>query len=472
MMLQKLIVWMGLTLLTMPLIAQRSAQNLAQGEARTLGEPLWVTEVGITTFRTNMAFVDGKVYIGSNGATREAGVDRQDGVYAIDGKTGKVVARYGNQIKSADKPDADVCGVFADDAVLAFGNDDGQFLCYHREKQQLKWQQRLRGHFEGVPAATHLNADGVLDFVAAVKSEKDDYFLRNGILYAFDGETGDILWKFTAPDQGVFMGSPALTDLNDDGTKDALIGNGLSGGYLYAVNGKDGSLLWKYKVSSGIHSSPMVIETYDGGKRIVLTESYSGVHILNADGEARGELGLNLPDGGITGLFASPLLAHNGRLIVGSSWWGNDDLIYTVDLHSDKLERQDLSANATKLVGNNSAADRIATHARVSATPIYFEASSGKRFFMLPAEDGKVYSIDAANGNYVMLAHPGSIEASLFMEDVNRDGRAEILVATREGKLYCYASNVPVGGKRNQIFWGSFRGNRLNTGEAVFKLNK
>ena len=50
----------------------------------------WKTQIGVTTYRTNMRLHDGLLYIGSNGVSRFELNDPLDGVYAIDPNDGRL----------------------------------------------------------------------------------------------------------------------------------------------------------------------------------------------------------------------------------------------------------------------------------------------------------------------------------------------------------------------------------------------
>ncbi len=94
---------------------------------------------------------------------------------------------------------------------------------------------------ESSPRATDLNNDGVLDIVMGAgknETQKSDM----GIV-AFDGTSGELLWKHEAPDQ--VFGSAAFCDVNGDHVEDIFIGG--RSPQLKAIDGKSGALIWDYK---------------------------------------------------------------------------------------------------------------------------------------------------------------------------------------------------------------------------------
>jgi len=78
----------------------------------------------------------------------------------------------------------------------------------------------------------------------------------SGLLRAFDGATGNVVWSALLPNQFMFTSMPTV--------RDGVIytGGAGSGGTVYAVNATNGALLWTRSVANGDHSSPAV--TSDG----------------------------------------------------------------------------------------------------------------------------------------------------------------------------------------------------------------
>ncbi len=468
-------------MLAISALAQQQAELSNPSSAdQPLPDQLWETEIGITTYRTNMTLVDGKIYIGSNGDKRAPGDDAKDGVHEIDGKTGKLLRTFGNLDGYSNADDKDVCGVYVDEKRVVFGNDGGELFCYNRKSGDINWKHQAEGAFEGVPAAADLNGDRVPDVVVAVKTVGDE---DKGRVLAVSGKNGELIWQFTPPAKGLFMGSAALTDLNKDGVKDAIIGTGNvggshpkynpeGGGHLYAVGGKSGEALWQFDTYSGIHSSPTVYVSDENEKVILFSESYSTVHLLDHNGHERIQANFSIPSGGITGLFASPLLGVDQHIVASSSWWGQDDVIYFAQLSSNNLETREFDDGHKVMTLKSDEQKYYApTNARVSATPVYFESTSGDRFMMMATEGGDVISIELNENKFVKRKAPGPVEAAMFMGDVNDDGELEVIIATSTGKLHAYKMGLPAGGKRSLVHWPSFRGNRNNTGEASYTID-
>lgn len=78
----------------------------------------------------------------------------------------------------------------------------------------------------------------------------------SGLLRAFDGATGEVIWNVQLPNQRVFSAPPTVSD----GV--IYVSGAGSGGTVYAVNAGSGSILWTRQVANGDKSSPAV--TRDG----------------------------------------------------------------------------------------------------------------------------------------------------------------------------------------------------------------
>jgi len=90
------------------------------------------------------------------------------------------------------------------------------------------------------PRTADLNKDGTLDIV--IGAGKNEYQQSDMGILAFDGRSGELLWKQEAPDQ--VYGSATFYDVTGDQVKDVFIGG--RSPQLKAIDGKSGALLWEY----------------------------------------------------------------------------------------------------------------------------------------------------------------------------------------------------------------------------------
>lgn len=111
-----------------------------------------------------------------------------------------------------------------------------------KKKSALVWTKNIPGiGSQSSPRATDLNKDGILDLV--IGAGKNEYQESDHGILAFDGKTGNLLWKQHAVDQ--VYGTPALLDVNGDDIKDVFIGG--RSPQLKGLDGKTGKILWEFK---------------------------------------------------------------------------------------------------------------------------------------------------------------------------------------------------------------------------------
>ena len=91
------------------------------------------------------------------------------------------------------------------------------------------------------PRTTDLNKDGILDIV--IGAGKNEFQHSDMGILAFDGRSGEILWKQESSDQ--VYGSATFLDINGDEVKDIFIGG--RSPQLKAIDGKSGALVWEFK---------------------------------------------------------------------------------------------------------------------------------------------------------------------------------------------------------------------------------
>jgi hypothetical protein len=278
----------------------------------------WSAKIGKTTFRTTMALVGADVVIGTHGATLDRKNEKSDGVYVLDARTGKLKSL----LRTPGTGDLDVGGIAVDGDTVYFTTDNSQIVAGSLSSGKILWKAAAKGKVRPAPALADLNGDRHVDVVVGDE---------DGVLRALDGRTGAQLWGAATGtnDYGArgFIGACAIADLDADGKDDVVAGS--RDGILNAYRGKDGNLLWQTPQDSGIHASPSIADfDQDGRPEVLAAWSYSRVAILDGrTGATRWLSVLEQDGGGIEGLFASPtpVAGAPGVLIAGTAWWGDED---------------------------------------------------------------------------------------------------------------------------------------------------
>ena len=389
-------------------------------------DKLWEARVGVTTFRTTMAFANATVIIGTHGKTLKGLNERDDGVYVLDALTGKVRT----MIKPPGSGDLDVGGIAVDGDRVYFGTDNGWVVGASLSGNRL-WSYQMQGKVRPAPALGDLNGDGQVDVVVG-----DEH----GTLVALDGATGKRLWQAQTSENDYsakgFIAAAAIADLDGDGKLDVVAG--ARDGVLTAYHGADGRVLWQAAHNSGMHASPQVAD-FDGDGRVEVLAAWSYSSLAVLDGETGNELWgqtLSQDDGGIEGLFGTPvpLPGAPGVLIAPVAWWGKEDGVVGVG----PLDR------AFKTFED-----------RVSASAVVTDLDNdGVLEAIIGTEKGALLALHADGGRAVLGTFPGGIEAPAMLADVDHDGRYELLVAARSGMLSCFRT-----GSTAKPFLARFRGN-------------
>lgn len=370
---------------------------------------MWTAKVGKTTFRTTMAMADGQVVIGTHGNSLEAKNEGSDGVYVLEGTTGKQV----RMIATPGSGDRDVGGVAINGETVYFTADNAQIVAASLAGKVL-WKAKASGKVRPAPALADLNDDGQVDVIAGDES---------GELRALNGKTGEPLWsRGTGTNEynaRGYIGAVAIADLDGDRRDDVVAG--ARDGILAAYRGSDGSVLWQHGETSGIHAAPTIADFDQDGKPEVLAAwSYGDLSVHDgATGALRWGAQLQRDDGGIEGLFGTPvpLAGDPGVIVAPTAWWDEVDGVI--------------------LVGPERRMFR-AFEGRVTASAVVVDLDGdGKLEAILGTEKGHLLAFTAEGGRAELARLGGPIEAPAMLADVDGDGAQELLVSANDGVLTC-----------------------------------
>ncbi|MFT7613120.1 MAG: hypothetical protein ACI9J3_002090 [Parvicellaceae bacterium] len=390
----------------------------------------WKTKIGLTCYRTNMLFHDGKIIIGSNGDDRNSDNDDAAGVYFIDPTNGKI----NHQIKGLSLGDNDVNGLAIANNTLYYGSDLNYVYAYDLNLKEEKWKYQLPNNLESVPGIANLNGDSIMDIV---------FNCQGSGVYAFDGAKGDTLWHSKVYTHGG-NSSPAIYDLNNDGIDDLVCG-----GYAqWALNGKDGSELWFQKKNSGVHGSPLILE-FNDSVRIHTVASYGDYDIFDLKGNRLGGVGAGY------GLFASPVPSGKSLYSCVSNSWGSSSGVssFSIDFNDWVYEEGKKRMGPGETIQYKGFGK---SKACASAVSLDLDGD-GNVEFLIPDEKGTLFIIHPEKEEAEEISMPAGSEATLFVGDFDGDGIISALYSGLDGFLYCY--DLP---KAKNIVWNSFRGPNNN----------
>jgi len=318
-------------------------------------------------------------------------------------------------------------------------------------------------------AAADLDGDGRMELLFAEGSHSD---VDGGIGYrAFNGEDGSPLWSFATPFYGGegFFASPALADLDGDGRLDLIAGS--MDHTVYALRGIDGSVLWRSPVLEHYirHSTP--IADFDGDGRLEVTvHTEAGiVHTFDAatgveewsvdlgnivaatpavgdlDGDGRLEIVYSLAyEGGVAALHGD-----------GTSMWQNprNDLAYRgptlVDVDRDgrldvvEGDSDDLSVSAYRGLDGAILWTQALSGMWASGPLVSADVDGDRGMEILVGSDLGLSSLDAATGAVEWTFALPRVRGEPLFQDIDGDGRAEILVGGGDGRLYALGNAAP-----------------------------
>jgi hypothetical protein len=163
---------------------------------------------------------------------------------------------------------------------------------------QLVWQTALDGATQSSPALADINGNGSLDVIEGTDDGKG-----GGSAYALAGTTGSVIWSHRA--RGEVIGGVVTADLGD-GKQYAVVPT--TGGAM-VLNARTGHLVTVLSPSLGLQNSPLVTDDPNGTIGITLA-GYNGYNQGVVEHfEMRGRRGVAVNDPG-----AWPMFHHDPQL--------------------------------------------------------------------------------------------------------------------------------------------------------------
>jgi outer membrane protein assembly factor BamB len=198
-------------------------------------------------------------------------------VYCFDGATGdvewKAFTGYGNCIDSPPAvADLDNDGL----PEVVHGTFNGWVFCWNGEDGSQAWacSTSTAAAIQSCPDVLDLDGDGDLDVVVAQWSGNDE-------IYGIDGESGEIMWTCSLPQDYMYHGG-SFADVDEDGKPEIVIG--CYDHFIYVLNAEDGSLVWSYMTPNYV-AAPTSLADLDGdGHLEIVYCSYNQLGVLDHDG--------------------------------------------------------------------------------------------------------------------------------------------------------------------------------------------
>jgi outer membrane protein assembly factor BamB len=265
------------------------------------------------------------------------------------------------------------------------------------------------------PRTADLNKDGILDIVMG--AGKNEFQKSDMGILAFDGKSGNLLWKREASDQ--VFGSATMCDVTGDQVKDIFIGG--RSPQLKAIDGKNGALLWEYKYEQ--HKNDPIL-------------SYARFNFNNS---------VMVPDQNNDGL--EDLLTINGGNAIAKPYSVKDRFPGVLMLLDSKT-------------GSVIAADTMPDGKESYMTPLCFSQPGSKELFVLfgtggETIDGNLYissvsqllSKKLSTAKVIATEKGHGFIAPAMLADITQDGYLDIIAITHGSKA------VAIDGKDYHLIW-------------------
>ena len=156
--------------------------------------------------------------------TGKAGFDKNGYILALDKNSGNVEWIYATGGEVWNKPVAGESKIYIGDQ----GNRFSDVYCLSASPNARTGECLWRYKLEGLPLNGAISA-GILYWGS-----------YEGYLYAFDSNSGDVLWRFSTCKKAAYHGPPCVAG--------DWVFVGVTDGYLYGLDAQSGNLRWKYFV--------------------------------------------------------------------------------------------------------------------------------------------------------------------------------------------------------------------------------
>src|SRR5689334_5332506 len=139
--------------------------------------------------------------------------------------------------------------------------------CNSKKKSVVVWSKNfpVLGS-ESSPRTEDINKDGTLDVIMG--AGKNEFQESDMGIVAFDGKTGEVIWKQSAPDQA--FASATFCDVTGDGVGDVCIGG--RSPQLKAIDGSSGKLLWEYHADKFKNDSIIKYARYNFNNSVIIPD--------------------------------------------------------------------------------------------------------------------------------------------------------------------------------------------------------
>lgn len=326
----------------------------------------WATYIpGGGLVGSGLQYGEGKVFPGSFNSEQ----------FALDAKTGKILWRTPTQSSMI------FSGAYCEGIFFRGGSHDNTLYAFNASNGQIMWifnPKTEDGYFCVAPATAY----GMV-----YELNKDGY------LYAINGTTGDLIWKYKGPGTLIFPGTPTVADGKIYATtgQEAMYGGESSLSEFACLNAYTGQLIWR-----------LPIEAFAPRESVAI--AYGNLYLIPAD---------------VTTLVDS----------ISGDEYSTLNQIWAIGTLSWSMFRHDSAHSAAGQSGpeNLSLVWKFKTGGAVVSSP---SIADGIAYF--GSQDKNIYAVDARTSSLIWKFPTGdSIESSPAVSN----GR--VYTGTDDGYIYC-----------------------------------
>ncbi|MBD3389184.1 MAG: PQQ-binding-like beta-propeller repeat protein [Candidatus Altiarchaeales archaeon] len=287
----------------------------------------------------------------------------------------------------------------------------------------VKWTTDLKGKVHGI-SAHDLEGDGLIEILAG---------LLDGRVLCLN-HTGDVRWEYATG--GPVTSTPMAHDVDSTPELEVVFGSGDE--YIYAIDYM-GMLVWSYPTTDDVISTPALGDVDgDGTVEIIVGTRENTVYALNTPPY---KLWMYQTNGDLIG---APTVAHtystrSTDIIIASA----DGSLY--DLYKTSAGQEDM----TRVCGPDGC-ERVGvaktrlkprwvftTEDAIESSPAVEDLDGdGKAEIVFGSTDHNIYVINSSGERLMRYTTGGPIRSSPAIADLDYDGFPEIILGGDEGKLY------------------------------------
>jgi hypothetical protein len=346
---------------------------------------------------------------------------------------GSIGANFEYGVQDAIQIASDLNGDGFNDVVIATGGGNEHVYALDGRNGQIIWKYGddinwSLGDFEAVDVRRDFTGDGIPDVLAIADGNDQGTGYKRA--YLFNGTNGNIVWEHYYPGPNPSFGKTIISieDLNGDNLPDAVIAygnNGTTNLAVRALNGINGQELWTRPMVQYEPKELLELPLPGGGSDVIAAEYFNRIHRLN---------GIN---GNI--VWTQTLGTSAGMIEIGLINDVNGDQIPDILIASFASNGLNCLSGATGAVLWSWQMDY---QFGVASVPDINK--DGIDDVVAAARYGNFYCISGKGDSLIFMhSFPGDwVFTAYRMPSIDGNYSYELLAGTRNGKVVCFSGGI------------------------------